>query len=162
LKKKKSLRAPLKSWDFFSLSLQKQSDTFNRQTEIQILNEYKEKYGWVFNVEEVLNNSTYDAIVLTNMAQEIQWVNKGFIKMTGYPVGYAQGKTPKFLQGENSSKIALNGIRENLKKGVHFEAKVINYRKNNQEYNCNIEIYPLRNEHNEICHLLALEREVYM
>ncbi len=161
MKNKNPLRAPLKSWDIFSMSLQRQSQKFNKETEIQILNEYKEKYAWIFDVDNVLSNNNYDAIVLTNAEQEIKWVNKGFVKMTGYPASFSKGKTPKFLQGENSSKRVLKTIRENIKNGIHFEETIINYRKNKEEYNCSIKIYPLRNENDEICHLLALEREIY-
>ncbi len=162
MKKTNPLRAPLKSWDLFSVSLWQQAIFFEKQTEIEFLTKYKEKYGWVFDVDTVLNNNSYDALVLTNLNQEIQWVSNGFKKMTGYPVSYAKGKKPKFLQGEKTSQEVLKTIKENIKKGLSFEETIINYRKNKELYNCNITIYPLRNENNKICHLLALEREVYL
>lgn len=161
MKKNKILRAPLKSWDIFSESLYRQAEVYSKQTEIEILNNYKEKFGWVFDVETVLNNRKYEALILTNSEQEIQWVNKGFAKMTGYPVSFSKGKTPKFLQGENSSISKLKRIRENIKKRIHFKETIVNYRKNGEAYGCNIEIYPLCNSNNKICHLLALDKEDY-
>lgn len=156
-----SLRAPLKSWDFYALYLQRQAEEFTRNTEIEILKEFKEKFNWSFDVEKALKETTFEAIVLTNIEQEIQWVNKGFVQMTGYPANFSKGKQPKFLQGVNSSKGSLKAIRDNIKKELHFKERVINYRKNGQEYVCDIEIFPLKNEAGEVSHLLALENEVY-
>lgn len=155
------LRAPLKSWDFYALYLQRQAEEFTKNTEIEILKEFKEKFNWSFDVEKALKKTTFEAIVLTNIDQEIQWVNKGFVQMTGYPANFSKGKQPKFLQGANSSKASLNTIRENIKRELHFKERVINYRKNGQEYVCDIEIFPLKNKAGEVSHLLALENEVY-
>ncbi|WAC02629.1 PAS domain-containing protein [Lacinutrix neustonica] len=155
------LRAPLKSWDLYALYLQRQAEAFTTNTEIEILNEFKEKFNWSFDVEKALKENTFEAIVLTNIDQEIQWVNKGFVQMTGYAANYSKGKRPKFLQGENSSIAALKVIRDNIKKELHFKERVINYRKNGQEYVCDIEIFPLKNEAGKVSHLLALENEVY-
>ncbi|WP_299888013.1 PAS domain-containing protein [uncultured Lacinutrix sp.] len=160
--KKEPLRAPLKSWDFYALFLQRQAKEFVKNTEIEILKEYKEQYNWSFNIEKTLNETTFEAIVLTNDTQEIQWVNKGFVKMTGYPAKFSKGKSPKFLQGEKSCQASLKTVRENIKKEIHFKERIINYRKNGEEYICDIEIFPLKNKEGKLTHLLALEKEVYI
>jgi len=157
----KTLRGPLKSWDIFTQTIDRQAETFIRNTEIAVLNEFKERYHWNFNIEEALNNTTFEAIILTNLEQEIQWVNKGFIGMTGYPVNFAKGKKPKFLQGLDSSKEVLKNIRNHIEQEQYIKERVTNYRKNGEKYICDIEIFPIRDENDKLSHLLALEKEIY-
>ncbi|WP_452599521.1 PAS domain-containing protein [Pontimicrobium sp. MEBiC01747] len=157
----KTLRGPLKSWDIYTQAIDKQAEAFIRNTEIAVLNEFKERYHWNLNIEETLNNTTFEAIILTNIAQEIEWVNKGFISMTGYPVNYAKGKKPSFLQGQDSSKEVLKKIRTHIAEELHIKERIINYRKNGEKYICDIEIFPVKDVNGKLAHLLALEKEVY-
>ncbi len=142
------------------MHLAEQAINFDKQKEIEILKTYQAKFDWFFDVEDILTNNKFEALVLTDLKQEIQWVNKGFTKMTGYPFKYAKGKKPDFLQGENTSPETLNNIRSYLKRGVHFKERIVNYRKNGEMYHCSLEIYPLKNSHDMITHLLALEKEI--
>ena len=82
--------------------------------------------------------------------------------MTGYPVNFTKGKSPKFLQGEKTSKETLNRIRENIKNQFQFKETIINYKKNGEMYLCEIEVFPLKNKEGKLSHLLALEKEVYI
>lgn len=160
MNKSKKLRGPLLCWDIYAMHLVEQAANFNKQVEIDILKTFKEKFGWTLNIEKELTDKDFQVLILTDFNQEIQWVNKGFIKMTGYPANYAKGKKPSFLQGAASSEKVVNTIRKNLKKGIQFKAQIVNYRKNGDPYNCNIEIYPLKDADNKITHLLALEHEI--
>lgn len=155
-------QGPLKCWDIYGMYLVNQAKHFNKQVEIDILNVYKKEYGWVINIEELITNSDFEAAVLTNSQQQIEWVNKGFTKMTGYPANYAEGKHPSFLQGKNTSQSSLESIRENLKKDTPFNTSIINYKKNGDAYNCNLNIYQLKDRNNKLVHLLALERKIRM
>lgn len=158
--KKKLQNPPLLCWDIYAMHLSQQAQHFNKQTEISFLKELKEKYGWLIDVEEILNNNDFEALVLTNINQEIFWVNKGFTKMTGYPANYAKGKKPNFLQGKETSITSKKSFRENLIKGDFFKEEIINYKKNGKPYTCKIEVYPLRDINNAIVHFLALEKEI--
>ncbi|TGV04656.1 PAS domain-containing protein [Flavivirga rizhaonensis] len=159
-KKSQTLQGPLKCWDIYSMHLAKQATNFNKQIEIETLKIFKNKFNWFLDIEALITNNQFEALVLTNFEQEIQWVNKGFTKMTGYSFKYTIGKTPNFLQGKNTSPTTLNNMRNYLKRGTHFKESIVNYRKNGEMYNCSIEVYPLRDGNNTITHLLALEKEV--
>ncbi|WP_052158241.1 PAS domain-containing protein [Lacinutrix jangbogonensis] len=161
LMKNTPLRAPLKSWDFYASFLDRQALEFSKNSDIEVLEDYKEKYNWSFNIKEELPKLNFDVIILTNIDQEIEWVNKGFKKMTGYPVNFTKGKTPRFLQGEKTSLETSSRIRDNIEKQFRFKEKVLNYRKNGDVYICEIEIVPLKNKEGILTHLLALEKEVY-
>lgn len=155
-----TLEGPIKCWDIYSMYLAEQAINFNRQTEIEMLKQFKKTFNWTFDIETVLTDHVYEALILTNFTQEIQWVNKRFTKMTGYSTKFAKGKNPNFLQGKNTSPQALNNIRGYLKKGIHFKETIDNYRKNGEIYHCNIEVYPLKDANKIITHFLALEHEI--
>ena len=160
MKNKNVVKAPLKSWDFYSNFFHEQIEFAVKNTDLEILNEFKNKYSWNINFESFIYNIKYEAIVLTNSEKEIEWVNKGFSNMTGYPKSFSKGKKPTFLQGENSSKQTLKRINKKIATNTNFKEKIVNYRKNGEEYNCEINIYPLKNVHTQVTHFIAFEKEV--
>ncbi|MEP1488480.1 MAG: PAS domain-containing protein [Algibacter sp.] len=154
-------RSPLKCWDIYAMHLLNQAEEFTRQIELDTLKAYKKKYGWVFDFDDVFYSTVkFETIILTDANRNIEWVNKGFTKMTGYAANYAKGRKPSFLQGTKTSKQTLDAIRLNLNAGINFKETILNYRKNGTVYNCNIEIYPLRDAQNNMSHYLALEKEI--
>ena len=85
----------------------------------------------------------YDALVLTDISQNILWVNDGFKSMTGYTRKFAMGKKPSFLQGEKTSTIVKKQLKENLEFNHTYTGSIINYRKNGELYLCKITILPI-------------------
>ena len=157
MKRTTALRAPLLCWDIYGMYLSEQAKNFNKQTEIAFLNDCKEKFGWTLDIEELLIENKFEALILTDANQDIKWVNKGFSVMTGYPAKFAVGKKPNFLQGEKSSPETRKAMRTQIKSGQHFREEIINYKKDGKPYKCEIAIYPLKDESNKTTHLLALE-----
>ncbi len=153
---------PILSWDIYSVFLKEHASKHKLEFDSKALEIFHNKYNWKVNVPELLEQNRYDALVLTDSKQEIQWVNDGFNKMTGYSTKYAIGKKPNFLQGKETSVKNIKSFRENLNKGVPFEQTLINYRKNGDVYRCKIKIYPLSDYNNTITHYLALENELEM
>lgn len=149
----------LKCWDIYAMHLLNQASVFTKRIELDTLKIYKKKHGWFFDFEKLLSNKDYEAIILTDVHSNIEWVNKGFTKMTGYAANYSKGKRPSFLQGDKTSKRVINKINKNLKSADCIKQTVINYKKNGDIYNCSIEIFPLKNNHNTVTHFLALEKE---
>lgn len=129
-----------------------------KKNDLHILLQFQKKSNWVINLEEILQQD-YHTLVLTDARQIIQWANKSFPAMTGYPVNYAVGRTPRFLQGENTSEETRKRIRQQLALNKPFTETVINYRKNQEEYPCRVSIYPLVDVQQRITHFLALESE---
>jgi len=127
--------------------------------ELQCLIDFGKKYQWQMDLSTIITNQ-YDAIVLTTYEQKIEWVSKGFFKMTGYPASFAKGKRPTFLQGKDTSATTREYIRQQLALEKPFSATVINYRKDNSKYSCIIQLYPLKDADNKITHFLALEKEI--
>lgn len=151
---------PLLSWDIYMNFYTDTLEEINREFEIEELNVYKKKFDWNFDIVNLLKKSTYQALVLTNSQQIIQWVNDGFKTMTGYSVSFAKNKKPSFLQGENTCPDTIETIRKHIHKAKPVKETVINYRKSGEEYKCELSLYPIKNNKEEVTHYLALEREV--
>lgn len=111
-------------------------------------------------VEDLVRHETYDALVITDMNQNIVWVNNGFQDMTGYSKKHAIGKRPTFLQGPGTSKAIKQQIREELEANKHFMGRILNYRKNGEPYLCQIKIVPIYDSKSVLVNFLALEKEL--
>ncbi|MEO1097178.1 MAG: PAS domain-containing protein [Bacteroidota bacterium] len=148
--------APLKCWDIFSIYLNTMNQRINNHDDIQYLLGLKSINEWDVDFLKILD-SYYDALVLTDNSIQIQWVNKGFNRMTGYSSQEVIGRSPKMLQGEKTSIASRGFIREKLNGTRPFNTEVINYRKNGEEYLCQVAIYPLLNLEGNVSHFLALE-----
>lgn len=150
---------PLMSWDISGKSPCSVIDYWNIKKDLEHLVNFSKIYNWNIDIAKLLTHQ-YQAIILTDSSQQIAWVNSGFTEMTGYPAYEAIGKTPRFLQGKNTLPSATRGISNALLKSKPFTKKVLNYRKNQEEYICQLTIFPLFNKINEVTHFLALEVEV--
>ncbi len=151
-------RFPLVSWNFFIESFQETSMRLKKESEISFLISLSEKYKWKNDLKQLFLENDYEALVLTDEQQKIVWVNDGFTDMTGYPKNFAINKNPKFLQGEATSKFDNSNIKNKLINNEVFSGVIINYKKDNTIYKCEVKIIPLYN--NDTTHYLAFEREV--
>lgn len=151
---------PLLSSDIHSCYTDELKIRNRRKQEIRSLEQFAKKHQWDASIAAILQND-YQALILTEKDQTICWANKGFTKMTGYPVNYAIGKKPTFLQGTNTAASEKERIREQLASAEFFSATLLNYRKNKEAYLCKIDIFPLKTKAGKIAHYLALEKEVY-
>ena len=154
-----SMRAmPLLSWDIYIQHYHKHLKQIEKESELEQVNELAEKFNWKNDMNTLINESEYEAIVVTDINQKIIWVNNGFTEMTGYSKKFAVNKRPSFLQGARTSEKTKNIIRENIKKDISFKEVIINYKKDKTPYVCEVQIIPLYGE--ETTHYIALEKKV--
>ncbi|WP_340203596.1 PAS domain-containing protein [Ascidiimonas sp. W6] len=159
LKDEKEYVSPIRSFDFYLDGYQKLIKKVKLKNELNQLQTII-KQEIQPSLKDLLEITTYDALVVTNHEKEILWTNNGFREMTGYSTNFVIGKNPKFLHGSNTSKATLLKMREELKRKNRCTADLINYKKNGKEYWCRIDILPLYDSENEISFYLAMEREL--
>ncbi|MFD2036653.1 PAS domain-containing protein [Belliella marina] len=152
-------KSPLWCWDVISLQSKLMSGELRKRHECRILKELSQRFGWDFDWD-VLFRESYEAIVLTDINQRIIWVSDGFKEMTGYPRSFAIGKKPSFLQGEETLETTRVEIREKIKLGNTFTITIVNYKKDQTPYKCEVTIHPLMNENKETVAFAAFESEV--
>lgn len=153
------ISSPLLSMDIFLGNFKQALESGRKKTDLNYILDLDPAYTNQFDHELILKKE-YDALVLTDVQQNIKWVNKGFTKMTGYTAGYALGKNPKFLQGEGTQQDTNRRISYRLENKEIFSEIVVNYRKNKEEYLCEITIIPLLDNNQHLTHFLAIEKEV--
>nr|WP_237421196.1 PAS domain-containing protein [Flavobacterium sp. Sd200] len=148
---------PLLSWDITTVGFDKHQENI-KNGDLKKLSVLAIKHLWNIDLEDFLS-SDYESIVLTDIDNKICWTSKGFIDMTGYSSKYALGRNPNFLQGKNTSTKTRQIIKEHLQQAKPFKGSIINYRRNGEEYLCEVNIIPLFNYNNKLTHFIALERE---
>ena len=89
-------------WDIIAMDYHAMLSKIEKRLSINKVESFVKKLDCGFDVSIMLNRN-YQAVVLTDVQQEILWVNKGFTEMTGYSRKYAIGRRPSFLQGVNTS-----------------------------------------------------------
>lgn len=153
---------PLASFDVHLDNFRHLSDTFRKNNDISRLINVLDENFWTLDLTNQVFHEDYDALVLTDQSQKIKWVSNGFSEMTGYTKKFALGKRPALLQGVKTSIKVKKQIRKELKTNNTFEGSLINYKKNGEEYNCQIKILPLYNSNKKLEYFLAIEKEIPM
>jgi len=151
---------PLMCWDIYSQYYDRLIKTTRTDFDIKqlekVLNGHLDKW-----VVDIITEEDYDALVVTDTQQTIEWVSQGFMEMTGYPKSFSIGKTPHFLQGPKTSLETKRMIKERLKNNNQpFSDSIINYKKNGEEYLCQIKIIPLLDDKSRLSHYLGVEKEL--
>jgi PAS domain S-box-containing protein len=155
-------RGPLLSWDIYSEYVFNLLKTMKKQKDVEKLVKFQTKFNWEFQIEETLFNNEYKAIIITDKNQNIIWVNEGFKDMTGYSLAFVKNKSPRILQGEKTSREALDQIRTHLATDSFCQTSMVNYRKDGSEYMCEIKIYPVHNSDQQVEHYIALENKALL
>ncbi len=127
--------------------------------DINSLQALANNFNWKNEIAEILNENSYESLVITNTSKKIIWVSDGFKKMTGYNKEYALHKTADFLQGKETSEATKSSIRKKILANKPFKEVIVNYRKDKSTYKCELNVFPLYSK-SGTTHFLALEREV--
>ncbi len=104
---------------------------------------------------------TDNAVVLTDAAGRVVWVNEGFTRLTGYALDEMRGRTPgSVLQGPGTDPATVRRIRDCLQRGAGFTAEILNYHKDGREYWVAMEVQPLLDEDGRIENFMAIESDI--
>ncbi len=152
------LQMPLMSWDIFMEAYGEEMKKSKKQTEYEEVSSMAKQYNWSNDLKKAFSEIDYQAIIITDVHQNIIWVNDGFTKMTGYAKKVALQNTPRFLQGEKTSPETKKRIRQKIAKHKPFKEIIVNHKKDNSTYICEVNIIPLYGK--DITHYIAFERKV--
>ena len=113
-------------------------------------------------MEAVIVNAG-DGVIITKADlenPEILYVNDAVTKISGYEPEELIGQTPRMLQGSGTNRKTLDELKETLESGQPFKGELQNYTKNGQTYWLDIGIVPVKDEHGQVTHFAAIERDV--
>ena len=103
-------------------------------------------------------SQTDNGVVITSPSGEVEWINEGFTRITGYDLEDMLGRTPgTLLQGPDTDPDAVQQIRSALRREQPFNVELLNYHKDGSPYWIEIRCNPLRNESGELQGFMAIE-----
>ncbi|MBL7858439.1 MAG: PAS domain S-box protein [Cyclobacteriaceae bacterium] len=105
-------------------------------------------------------SKTENLVIITDANENIEWVNEGFVRRTGYTLREVVGKTPRFLQGPETSREVLDRIRASIVRGESCTEEIINYTKQGSKFWIKMNITPVFNEYNKLHRFVAVETDV--
>lgn len=90
---------------------------------------------------------TENAVIIADPAGRIEWVNDGFVRMTGYPLDEVKGLRPgSFLRGADTNRETARQMRERLAQGKGFDIEIVNYTKAGQPFWAGVSVQPLHDK----------------
>lgn len=106
--------------------------------------------------------NTNNAVVVTDLAGRIEWVNAAFETITGYSLVEARGKHPgRLLQGPDSDPKVIEQISACLRENRGFrDVELVNYAKDGRRYWISIDIQPILDANGKVTRFVAIERDV--
>ena len=126
-------------------------------TDITVQNEYKNELEKL----SLIVQKTVNAVIITDASGKIEWINNGFVDMTGYELSEVKGKTPgSLLQGEETNPETIEYMKRSILNQEPFTCEIFNYKKSGVGYWLRINAQPLFDEHGEISQFFAIEEDI--
>jgi PAS domain S-box-containing protein len=106
-------------------------------------------------------NATADAMVITDRAGFIQWVNPAFSDLTGYTAAEAVGKNSRDLvKSDRHDQAFFENLWATILSGRVWRGEIINRRKDGSLYTEEQSITPLRDPDGTISHFIAVKQDI--
>lgn len=104
---------------------------------------------------------TDNAVIITDAGGNIEWVNEGFTRMSGYTrEDLRQRDQGNFLFGNEGDPSARESMRQRVTEGVGFETELWKYTREGRPYLVRVECQPLKEEDGTLTGFMAIERDV--
>jgi PAS domain S-box-containing protein len=101
-----------------------------------------------------------NAIVITNRAGEILWVNPAFSKLTGYTFAEVAGRTTSILKSGRHEKAFYQSLWRTIEAGEVWQGELVNKRKDGTFYHEAMTITPLTDANGEIRNFIAIKQDI--
>lgn len=106
-------------------------------------------------------SKTDNTVIITNAYRQIEWVNEGFTKLTGYKFKEVIGRNPgHFLQGPETNQETVNRIREKLNRHESTTEELVNYNKQGEKYWIRMDITPILDAERQIEKFIAIQSDI--
>ncbi|MFV8374871.1 PAS domain-containing protein [Flavobacterium sp. LB1P71] len=148
-------KLPVFSWDFHHEFLQELKNSF---LDLDKLNSIAVQNKWDCDNLDLKIRLNEEVLIVTDIKLTIVFASHNIVKMSGYESAEVLGKSPKMFQGEGTSLVTSNEIRNAIALQEPFEKTVMNYKKNGERYICLIKGFPVFNLKGQLSHYLAFEK----
>ena len=90
----------------------------------------------------------------------VVYVNDAFVRVTGYEKAEILGRTPRMLQGAETSQAEVDRIRDALTRGESVRAELINYTRSGKPFWVEMDIVPITLDGEAHTHFVAVQRDI--
>ncbi|MBE0544411.1 MAG: PAS domain S-box protein [Verrucomicrobia bacterium] len=111
-------------------------------------------------VQTTALDAAANAIVITDHAGTIQWVNRAFTGLTGYTAREAVGQNPRVLRAGNRDAAFYRNLWQTIASGQVWSGELTNRRKDGSLYEEEMTITPLRDADGVITRYVAIKQDV--
>ena len=121
----------------------------------------KLRFDWLIVLENLQRGILVTDVTLEGPeGPRIIYVNRAWLKMTGYHRDDLKGKTPRILQGEHTNHDVVGLLKEKLLQREVFHGQTWNYRKNGQPFLMNWFCYAIYGERGKPVYYVAEQEDV--
>ncbi len=116
-------------------------------------------------LESVITHAN-DTVIITKgentdkPGPEIVYVNQAFTNLTGYEASEAIGKSPRFLQGPDTSREELDKLKHAMIEREACQIEVVNYSKFGEPYWIEMSVVPILDADGSCTHFISIQRDV--
>lgn len=104
---------------------------------------------------------TLNAVVITDEAGLIEWVNPSFLRITGYTLEEVIGRSPgSFLHGPETDPEVVRYMRRQLRAGQGFRTDILNYGKGGRRYWIDMQVQPVCDADHRIRHYISIQADI--
>ena len=103
---------------------------------------------------------TSNAVIIMDKLGEIEWVNQGFERLTGYRLSEIEGRKSTFLHGPNTDPDSINLLDNHVKAGKSAQIDILNYTKSDQQYWVHVDLEPIFDEHGQLINFIAIQSDI--
>jgi len=119
------------------------------------------KFDWLIVLENLrVGIMVTDVTLEPPRGPRMIYVNRAWVKMTGYDQEDIRGKTPRILQGKHSDRTVLRLLRTKLENREVFHGQTWNYRKHGEPFLMNWYCYAIYGERGKPIYYVAEQRDV--
>jgi len=102
-----------------------------------------------------------DSIILSAPSGEIQWVNDGFTRITGYSFDDAIGQNVgELLNSDNTNPETIEEMLIQRKLGNRFHSQIINRTKDGRDIWVGTNVFPIKDEDGNVSMNIGIERDI--
>ena len=114
-----------------------------------------------FKLLSLVADETDNSVVITNSDGLIEYVNPGFVRLTGYEADEVMGRKPgSFLQGELTDKATVSRISKKIQSRQPFYDEILNYTKSGEPYWISLSINPVFDGNETLQQFISVQANV--
>ena len=101
-----------------------------------------------------------DAIFITDLQGNIQYVNPAFERITGYRKEDVHGEKPSLFRSEEYDAVYIQKLQETLARGENWGGRLTKRRKDGTPYEEDVTVTPVRDASGTIVNFVGVKRDV--